>query len=249
MENSFSLINKVILITGASSGIGRQCAISCSQMGAKVVLVARNEERLNKVFAELHGEGHLKFVHDVTNFDGIEAILCEVLEKIGSISGFIHSAGVEITKPFSTTKPSEYANVFNTNVVAGFEFARVISKKKFVNTEVCSFVFISSVLALKGQSALTAYAATKGALVSGVKSMSVELAPKKIRVNCISPGWIAGTAMTGEIEYGAENLNLNYPLGFGKPEDVANACIYIISDASKWVTGINLIVDGGYTAC
>lgn len=249
--NPFDLKNKTIIVTGASSGIGRQCAISCSQMGAKVVLVARNEDRLKETGSLLKGEGHLYYPMDITKFEEIEFIVKDSVEHIGKLSGFIHSAGVEQTLPLKMMKPANYNNMFNINVTAGFEFARIISKKKY-RADSSSLVFISSIMSMVGNAGLTGYCASKGALVSGTRAMSIELAKDNVRVNCISPGHVYTEMMQKALlnisEEQKAELNKNYLLGIGKPEDVANASIYLLSDASKWVTGTNLIVDGGYSA-
>jgi NAD(P)-dependent dehydrogenase (short-subunit alcohol dehydrogenase family) len=153
----------------------------------------------------------------------------------------------------SLTKPTHYSELFATNVIAGFEFAKVISKKKYINKEGGSFVFISSVRGFLGEVAQTGYCSSKGALIAGTKALSLELAFKKIRVNCISPAQISGTEMTNKIfENSTEQNNSRkldmYPLGYGETNDVANGCIFLLSDASKWITGTNLIIDGGYSA-
>jgi len=251
MDNPFSLVGKNILVTGASSGIGRQCAISCSQMGATLILIGRDKERLAETMSLLSGSGHHTFLFDVTHFDDIEALIHKVTEISGKISGFIHSAGIEITRPFNIMTLDIYDEIFKVNTFAAFEFARVISKKKYANEDGLSLVFISSVISQCGQTGLVAYAASKSALIGGMKSMAVELSAKRIRVNTVDAGWISGTKMTEK--YDAANSSdgtklILYPLGYGMPEDVANACVYLLSDASRWVTGTNMIVDGGYSA-
>ena len=251
MKLPFTLENKVIVITGASSGIGKQCAISCSKMGAKVVLIARNEERLKETFSLLVGEDHLFYSLDITEFTKIEPVIKDVVSKLGKISGFIHSAGIEMTKPLKVMKPEDYQKLFDLNVISGFEFARVITKKKFAG-DILSLVFISSIMSVVANSCLTGYCATKGALISGIRSMAIELSAKGVRVNAVSPGYIQTEMMENAETNLSENevtkLKENYLLGLGNPDDVANACVYLLSDASKWVTGTNLIVDGGYSA-
>lgn len=253
MNNPFSLKNKNILITGASSGIGRQCAITFSQLGANVILIARNKERLKETYNKLDKGNHLIIFQDITEYNKLEEIVRCSVEKVGKISGFVHSAGIEITLPLRNMHPSYYEEIFSVNVIAGFELARIISKKKYINKEGASFVFISSVFGVVSQPAIIAYSSSKGALISGVKSIALELASKKVRVNCISPGQIESTQMTENIfnklskEEKTKRIEM-HPLGLGKPEDIANACTFLLSDAARWITGINLIVDGGYSA-
>ena len=250
--NKFSLENKNIVITGASSGIGRQCAIECSRVGASIILIARNEERLEQTKNQLSDKNHLSYSFDVTEFEKIKDIINDAVEKVGKIDGFIHSAGIELTKPFSMTKPEDYERLFKTNVISGFEIARVISSKKYMNDNGGSFVFLSSVMGMNGVAGKIAYCTSKGAMVSGVKSMALELASKKIRVNCVSPAVVETELSKAFIEKlpkeAVDGMMKMHPLGLGKPVDVANACIYLLSDEAKWITGSNLIIDGGYSA-
>jgi NAD(P)-dependent dehydrogenase (short-subunit alcohol dehydrogenase family) len=251
--NPFSLEGKRIVITGASSGIGRQCAVSCTRMGAQVILIGRREEKLLETIELLSSSGNLHYTFDITDYQKTEQVIMDVVAKTGPLNGFIHSAGKGNILPLSVTKPSHYQELFAVNAIAGFEFARVISKKKYIAPEGGSFVFISSVRGSLGEVAQTAYCSSKGAIIAGVKAMALELGEKRIRVNAISPAMIEGTEMTAKM---LENLNeenkkriMNmHPSGFGKPEDVANGCIYLLSEASRWVTGTNLIIDGGYSA-
>jgi NAD(P)-dependent dehydrogenase (short-subunit alcohol dehydrogenase family) len=252
MDDMFKLNNRNILITGASSGIGRQCAITCSQMGAKTILIARDERRIKKTISDLLGKGHLYYSQDITCFDRIEPVIMDAVDKIGKIDGFIHSAGIEKTLPLNMMKPEIYQEIFNVNVFAGFEIARIISKKKYIN-EYASVVFISSIMSIVANSALLGYCASKGALNAGAKELAIELAKKKIRVNSISPAHLMDTEMSFKKNENIGEKALNelknlHPLGLGSKIDVANACVFLLSDASKWITGTNLIVDGGYSA-
>ena len=252
MNSIFSLKNKNILITGASSGIGRQCAITFSQLGANVILIARNKERLKDTFNKLEKGNHLIISQDITEYDKLEQIIKYSVEKVGRISGFVHSAGIEMTLPLRSMRPSYYEKMFSVNVIAGFELTRIISKKKYLGENGASFVFISSIMGIVGNPALIGYSASKGALISAIKSMALEFISKNIRVNCISPGHVE-TEMASKLfkkisEESKKSIIDMHPLGLGKPEDIANACAFLISDASRWITGTNLIVDGGYSA-
>ncbi|MGD0755399.1 MAG: SDR family oxidoreductase [Bacteroidales bacterium] len=251
--NPFSLHGKTILITGASSGIGKKCAIECSKMGATIALVARNKNRLIETIELLAPGNHIICPFDVTDYSNIESLVKQIVSKTGLISGFIHSAGIEITLPLNVTKPAHYHDLFNTNVIAAFEFSKIISKQKYYVADQLSIVFIASIMSILGEVAHTAYCSSKGALIGGTKSLALELATKKIRVNSISPAQILGTQITENmlLNYSEKNqiekLNM-YPFGYGKTEDVAYAAIYLLSDAARWVTGTNLIIDGGYSA-
>jgi NAD(P)-dependent dehydrogenase (short-subunit alcohol dehydrogenase family) len=249
----FSLEGKNILITGASSGIGQQCAISCSQMGAMVTLIGRNESNLEKTLDLLGDGNHQYFVFDVTNYSAIENMVNDAVGKTGKFSGFIHSAGIDINSPINVTKPENFEALFATNVIAGFEFAKTLSKRKYSDESGSSFVFIASIMSIVGNPSLSVYSASKGAIVSGIRSIALELVNKKIRVNAISPGQIRDTKMTIDkfsllTDEDIAKIADCHPLGMGCAEDVANGCVYLLSDASKWVTGTNLIIDGGYSA-
>ena len=248
----FNLNNKNIIITGASSGIGRQCAITFSQLGANVILIARNKERLGDTYSKLDKGNHLFIPQDITEYNKLEEVINIAVYKVGKISGFVHSAGIEMTLPLRSMQPTYYEKMFSVNVITGFELSRIISKKKYINKEGASFVYISSIMGILGQSGKTAYCSSKGALISGAKAMALELAKKNIRVNCILPG-VVETEMSNKMfeslsdESKKEIINM-HPLGLGKPEDIANACTFLLSNASRWVTGTNLIIDGGYSA-
>ena len=252
MKDVFSLKGKNVLITGASSGIGRACAVLASTYGANVVLVGRNTNRLKQTQSKLLKGKHLCFNQDITENEKIEKIVGQTVEKIGKISGFVHSAGMEMTVPLQAMKPSYYNSLFSINAVSGFELVRIISKNKYLDEKGAAFVFISSIISLIGNAALTGYSASKGAVVSAVRSMAVELAPKKIRVNCISPGYVQTEMMENVANKLTKEQMLNmekeYLLGLGEPEDIASAVVFLLSGASRWISGTNLIIDGGYTA-
>ncbi|GHT19525.1 oxidoreductase [Bacteroidia bacterium] len=249
MNNPFSLENKNIIVTGASSGIGRQTAVACAKMGANVVLIARNTEKLQETLHLMQNtENHKVIGFDVSDFENIGKTIDEIVREKGKINGFVHCAGMELTVPFIAMKAAHYKEIFNVNTIAAFEFVRHISKKKYAADKL-SLVLISSIAAHCGQAGLAAYSMSKSALTGGIKSLAVELAPKSIRINTIEPGWVLGTNMTQKYdnENNAPDKSL-YPLGYGQTADVANACVYLLSNAAQWVTGTNLIVDGGYSA-
>lgn len=250
MKNPFSLEGKNILITGASSGIGRQCAISCSQMGATVVLVARNEERLIETLEQMVGEEHIYRIFDLEDIDNISVLIEGIVTNIGKIDGFIHAAGIEKTSPVKLLTPNDYERIFKVNSLSAFEFVHQFSNKKYFN-DGGHIVLISSIAAVIGRGGVSAYAASKGAMISAVRSMAIEFAKKRICVNCVSPGTVLTPLMQNFLstlsEKDYQKRIDGFLLGLGETEDVANACVYLLSDASRWVTGQNLIVDGGYT--
>ena len=248
----FSLRNKTILITGASSGIGRSCAVQCSKMGASLLLMGRNVDELNRTVSELQpGTKVEMIVADFSKMVDLELVMAEKILTIGKIAGFIHCAGVEKTLPLKKQTSEVFQSIFDINVFAGFELAKIISLKKY-KAEKASFVFIASVAGMVGESGKTIYSASKGAVISGARSMSMELARSDIRVNSISPAMVKTPILEkmfdGIGEEASQNIIKKHPLGIGEPEDVANACVFLLSDAAKWITGTNLVVDGGYTA-
>lgn len=251
--NPFSLKDKKIIITGASSGLGRACAILFSQLGAIIVLMGRDENRLIETRNHmLNPENHLIISLDLKKLDAIEAHINEASSILGTFDGFVHCTGISTTLPLRLINEDKLNSFFQTNVYSAIQICKILSKPKYMNINGGSFVLISSVMGHVGEVGKTIYSLTKGALLAGAKSMALELAPKKIRVNCVSPGVII-TPMTSAQPYNESEESLNliksyHPLGLGEPNDVANACAYLISDASKWVTGTNLMVDGGYTA-
>jgi len=251
--NPFSLSEKLILITGASSGIGRQCAISCSRMGASVVLYGRDQERLEETLQMMEpGEGHSALAIDLADYDRMNSSVSEIVKKRGRINGLINCAGISTTLPVNALSPQKMEHFFQTNVIGGVNLTRLVVKSSNFSDKGGSIVFISSVMGVVGENGKTLYSMTKGALIAAVRSMSVELATRKIRVNAVSPGVIetpmSKNAVYSQDEASRSNIERLHPLGIGKPEDVANACVYLLSDAAQWITGTNLVVDGGYLA-
>ena len=247
----FSLEGKVIIVTGASSGIGRQCAISCSQMGAKIALIGRNVERLKETKSQLDGVGHLTISYDLTDMEHHKELVADIVAKMGVIDGLVNCAGISTTLPFKLMTPEKLEEFFKTNVYATIELTRQVLNIKNVNKQGASVIFLASVMGCVGENAKSLYSLTKGALIAGCRSLAIEYAPKKIRVNVVSPG-VVETAINRNQPYLAEPERRKYteslhPLGIGTTGDIANACIYLLSDASRWMTGQNLVVDGGYT--
>ena len=248
--NPFSLSGKKILITGASSGIGRQCAINCSKMGAVVALVGRDENRLQETLVQMEGEGHLICPTDLTLLENIKPLVQDIVAKLGPFDGFIHSAGIEKTLPVKSLKPSDYEEIFKVNALSAFEIVRNLSSSKSLN-QGGSIVLISSITSVIGRVGVSAYAASKGAIVSAVKSMALEFAKRNVRINAVSPGTVLTPLMNSYLSQISKEERQKrvegFPLGLGEPADVANACIYLLSEASRWVTGQNIVIDGGYT--
>ena len=247
--NPFSLEGKTILVTGASSGIGRQCAIDCSKMGAKVVAIGRNKERLKSVVDEMEVRGAC-YSFDLDRVEGIKNLISTIVDEHGKLDGFIHAAGIEVTSPMKLTNIKDYESLYKVNCISAFEIVKNLCGIKNFNNG-GSLVFISSITGVIARKGLSAYAASKGALISTSRIMALELAGRGIRVNTISPG----TILTPMMQKALDSMNEEdkkkrvegFPLGLGRVTDVSNACIFLLSNASRWVTGQNYIVDGGYT--
>ena len=248
MYSPFSLLGKRILVTGASSGIGRAIAIECSRMGANVILTARNEERLNETLQQMDNiQLHQIIVADLSNMDDIKTLV----DSMGNpLDGIVQCAGFTVPKPFQFVNQKDIDSIMKVNFMAPAILSQMLLKKKMLNKG-ASIVFISSIsgvwVSYVGSSL---YSASKGAVNGLVKGMAIELAAKSIRVNCVNPGMVETNILEKGIisdEQLHNDMQL-YPLKrHGKPEEIAYAVIYLLSDASAWVTGTNLLIDGGYT--
>lgn len=250
----FSLEGHTVLITGASSGIGKECAIACSQAGARILACGRNEIRLQETIDELSGQelNHKALLMELNNSDQVDDIMNNLLSEEIKINGFVHCAGVSTTLPLRNFKPEQMQQMFNSNVTSALYLSKWITKKKFAPESGQSIVLMSSVMGNIGQPGKSMYGATKGALQSAALSLAVELAPKKIRVNTISPGVVetpmSSNAVYSRNEDARKSIESMHPLGLGSPDDVAAAVLYLLSPGARWVSGINLVVDGGYSS-
>lgn len=246
MYNPFSLENKTILVTGASSGIGKAIAIECSKMGAKVIITGRNEARLKETHSLLTGEQPDYSVADLSNKEDLDRLS----KSLPILNGLVNCAGMTRVLPFPFATRNDFEEIMDVNFFAPAELSRLLVKSKKVNKG-ASIVFISSVSGVYCSAvASSIYSSSKGAVNGLVKGMALDLAPKDIRVNCVNPGMI-DTDIFSDSAITKEQLEEDikrYPLKrYGKPEEVAYAVIYLLSDASSWTTGSNVLLDGGYT--
>ena len=249
MYNPFSLEGKTVLVTGASSGIGRGIAVECSKMGAKVVINGRNKERLQKTFDQLEGEGHIQIVADLSKQEDIERLA----DEVPALNGFVNSAGSPKICPVKRIDRQTLEEIMNVNAFGPILLTSQLLRKKKLQKK-SSIVLIASIsgvcMANTGEGP---YAATKAALAGYTKTAAFELAAQGTRVNTICPGLVPTEILTLSNEMFSEDqlketMYGRYPLKrVGTPEDIANGAIYLLSDASSWVTGINLVIDGGYT--
>ena len=244
--NPYSLEGKTILVTGASSGIGKATAIECSKLGARVVITGRDEARLQQTLSSLEGEGHVVITADLGEDDGIRFLV----ERVPVLNGIVHAAGISDTVLFQFLKKERLENIFNINFFAPVVLSQSLLKKKLLQKG-GSIVFLSSidgpVTAHIGNSM---YSATKGALSAMMQNMSIELASKGIRVNAVLPG-MTETPLIHNDDITQEQLNKDmelYPLKrYADPREIAWAIIYLLSDASTFTIGASLVVDGGFT--
>lgn len=246
MYNPFSLSGKTIAVTGASSGIGKAIAIECSKMGAQVAITGRDSTRLAETYGMLEGTGHQQIIAELNN----ERDIKQFTDSLPVLNGVVHCAGITMHLPFSFTSKEKLEHIFSVNFNAPVLMTQQLLKRKKIERN-ASIVFISSTAGVAGTyPSGSLYSATKGALCGIAKGMAVDLAPKKIRVNCVCPAMVQ-TNILSEGAITEEQIQkdlLRYPLRrYGKPEEVAYAVIYLLSNASEWTTGTNLLMDGGVT--
>jgi len=241
-----------VVVTGASSGIGRAVAIELARHGARPILMGRSAERLAETAAALGGAEHRELLLDLSRHDLIAAAVAEVTKETGPLYGLCHAAGIVETRPLSSNTVQVVQSQLDVNVLAALEVARAVCRRDVMLPEGGSILFISSVYGQVGMPGQVGYCATKGALAAAARAMAIELARRRIRVNCLSPGLVL-TRMTEEAleklsREQVEKLKSAYPLGVGQPEDVARAAVFLLGPGSAWITGVDLPVDGGYTA-
>ncbi|WP_412501513.1 SDR family NAD(P)-dependent oxidoreductase [Shewanella chilikensis] len=251
MSNSL-LKNKKVLVTGASSGIGRVISQIFSVQGARVVAIGRDSARLAQTLDSLSGEGHYALTCDLSNPSDIEKLFDDAFRFVGEIDCVVHCAGIQKTLPLQAVKETDFDEVFGSNVKSAQFIAKSYRKKSRYNKSGSSLIYLGSVAAVCGEPAISTYSASKAALIGLSRSLASELARSNIRVNCILPGVVL-TEMAEKLFSQLTNqqyelIKNKHMIGFGQPEDVANAALYLASDLARWVTGTTLYVDGGYSA-
>lgn len=241
--NPFSLANKTILVTGASSGIGKAIAIECSRMGANVIITGRDENRLMETFALLSGDGNQQVIADFSTTGGIKSLV----EKLTSLNGVVHAAGIIKRIPLKFINEEALHELMQTNLYAPALLTQQLYKQKKI-VDKASIVFISSIASSFCSTGNIMYMASKGALNSLCKGIAFELSRNGIRVNSILPGMIQTNLTKAITDQEIEEDIKRYPLGrYGKPDEIGYAAVYLLSDATEWMTGSLLTIDGGIT--
>ncbi len=241
--NPFSLAGKVILVTGASSGIGRGIAIACSKMGATIILNGRDRKKLEATLEQLEDGEHQILPADLTNPSAVK----EMVMAMPPLDGIVHCAGIGNRTLCRLLSEETVSQVMDTNFKGPVLLQQMLLEQKKINKG-ASIVFMASMASVSPSVGHAAYSASKGAIISYANCLSLELAPRKIRVNCISPAmvWTDLVIQDGVDEEQLKEDEQNYPLKrYGTPEDIAHLAIYLLSDASSWMTGSNIKISGG----
>lgn len=240
--NPFSLVGKQILVTGASSGIGKGIALACAKMGATVIITGRNVERLNETLSLMSEGDHKAISADLTKAEDIDRLVSE----LPKLDGLVQCAGVGSRVPCKQISKDDIAHVMQPNMEAPILLQTALFSKKKIN-KASSIVYIASRAYQSPSMGNAVYSASKGAIVAYAKCLALELASRQIRVNCICPGMVWTDLITNDVDKETlEGAQLRYPLKrFGTTDDVANLAIYLLSDASGWMTGSCVDISGG----
>ncbi|MCX6245550.1 MAG: SDR family NAD(P)-dependent oxidoreductase [Bacteroidetes bacterium] len=243
--NPFDLKGKTVLVTGASSGLGKQTAITASELGARLIITGRDAKRLDETFSALQGEGHMKFIADLT----IQADIDKLVNEIPILDGLVHSTGISDLAPARFITKETIVKTFSISFDASVLLtAGILGKKKLAKGN-SSIVFISSISTRYPFVGGAMYISAKAALEGYARVLAVELAPRGTRVNCISPAFVRTPMLDDTAEnYSQEavdKIEERQLLGLGDPADVANTIVFYLSDASKWISATNLILGGG----
>lgn len=244
--NIIDLSNKTIIVTGAGSGIGQETAKVLIAQGARVVMLDMNQEGLDETLAMMQGSGHLCKACDLTDFEALPALVKDIMEQCGSIDGLVHCAGISSRKPLNVLKADGFSKVMDVNLYSFVELVRLATKKKYFN-DGGSIVVMSSISSIRGYKAKSEYCVSKAAVDAFVRCMALELADRKIRVNSVMPAEVltplALKARETNAAVGASDFNA--PLGPSDPYEVANTIAFLLSDATKTITGTSILIDGG----
>ncbi|MCC6473674.1 MAG: SDR family oxidoreductase [Burkholderiales bacterium] len=241
---AFRLDGRTVLVTGASSGLGRRIAIDCAGMGAKLLVSGRDASRLADTLANLPGEGHRAIEADLLDGQALQRLAREA----GVINGLVHSAGISRLAPIRMATREHLSEVWKIN----YEAPVLLTQQLLARNQVApdgSILFLSSIAAFIGVAGVGVYSGSKAALIATMRCLAMEVVKRRIRVNCLAPALVESPLLeaTEKMVMSIETTKADYPLGFGKAEDVANAAVFFLSGASRWITGATLVMDGGLT--
>ena len=246
MNMIINLTNKTFVVTGAGSGIGRETTKVLSEQGAKVVMLDLNQEGLDETKSLLEGEGHIMRAVDLTDFEALPELVKGIIAEIGTVDGLVHCAGISSRKPLNVLRPDGFSKVMDVNFYSFEELTRLFTKRGNMN-DGGSIVVMSSISSIRGFKAKTEYCVSKAAVDAFVRCMALELAPKRIRINSVMAAEVLTplalkaketNAMVGATDFEA-------PLGPSNPYEVANTIAFLLSDATKTITGTSILIDGG----
>lgn len=250
-DNWLDFTGKTYLVTGAASGMGRAVCELISASGGKVMLIDINSTGMQETQRMCQSDTYALQL-DLSKPETFSDAVTKAVSEFGKLNGLVHCAGIPYLSPLKTVSSAQCDKVYRVNTYAAVELAKIFTNRKIYAGEAGSIVFLSSVYGLVGSAANVGYALSKGGVQAVTKALAVELAPRKIRVNCIAPGFVKSPMMdnvsssfSGEYISKLEGL---HPLGLGEPEDIARAVLFLLSDMARWMTGTIMSVDGGFTA-
>ncbi|MDI1310853.1 SDR family NAD(P)-dependent oxidoreductase [Prosthecobacter sp.] len=249
--NPLDLTGKTILVTGASSGIGRDTCVVLSQLGAKVVLTGRDRNRLEETLALMQQADHSISPHDVTNHSETSQWMSDIVSRTGPLFGLVHLAGISHTEAIRFLDMDKLEEVLDLNLKSAFSLVKAFRQKNIRSMPEARVVLTSSVSGIRGYPGMAAYAASKGGIIAITRPLALELAKENIRLNCVTPGFVH-TEMTIEMQTllpakELEAAKQAYPLGLGTPRDISLPICFLLSPASAWMTGQSIVIDGGLT--
>jgi NAD(P)-dependent dehydrogenase (short-subunit alcohol dehydrogenase family) len=242
---------RVVVLSGAAGGIGRAIAKQLALLNARLILLGRDEARLQNLIKELAGEQHQYAVLDLLDIDNIKPALTPLLQSSGGVYGFCHCAGLIYLRPLNSTKQDLLAQQMLVNLSSGLEITKLTSNRTLAAKDAGSIVFVSSICADSGSAGQIGYCASKGAVNAAVRAMAIEMAPRNIRVNSVSPGAILNDMTVTKSGLSAEQIEQvlsKYPLSHGREIDVARAVVFLLAPENTWITGVDFKVDGGFSA-
>ena len=249
--NPLSMHGRTVLVTGASSGIGRDAAILLSELEAQVVLAGRDRARLEETQGRMQGSGHRVEAFDLAVADAIPEWIRQIAQQTGPLHGLVHCAGLNQVIPLRMMTQAKVESLMRLNVTSAMMLVKGF-RQKGCAAKGGSVVLLSSVAGMAGQPAISGYSATKAAVIGFTRSAALEVAPEGLRVNCIAPGYVAtemGEHLREQLPPGQDEVIARmHPLGIGTARDVAHAIAFLRADTARWITGTTLVVDGGYTA-